>query len=275
MGYVLPEIILPLIATFLVGLGLGWLLWRWRSEKVTWSEWETSEQTVSKGTGAATTRSAFADGAVAPRDTAATREATIGRDAAVASKSGASPSGAGAGPGVGAGIGTPTGVGTLVGGAGISPYGDGSHAPLPDRSAPDGYTIKGNVDSMLYHRPDSRNYGATVAEVWFDSADRAEASGFRLSPTHPKAGATATSEVTAPVAFVGEIREPYGDGSHAPLADRSAPDGYTIKGNVDSMLYHRPDSRNYGATVAEVWFDSADRAEASGFSKSPTHPKGT
>ncbi len=256
MGYVLPEIILPLIATFLVGLGLGWLLWRWRSEKVTWSEWETSEQTVSTGADAA--------GASSP----------AGAGAAVAAKASGTPSAAQADRA------SLSGASTLVGDTGssaeiIRPYGDGSHAPLTDRSAPNGYTIKGNVDSMLYHRPDSRNYGATVAEVWFDTAERAETNGFRLSPTHPKVGAAATSGTPAAAAFVGDVQQPYGDGSHAPLTDRSAPNGYTIKGNVDSMLYHRPDSRNYGATVAEVWFDTAERAETNGFSKSPTHPKGT
>lgn len=51
---------------------------------------------------------------------------------------------------------------------------------------PEGYAIKGNVDSMLYYRTDSRNYGATVAEVWFDTADRVEAAGFGLANTHPK-----------------------------------------------------------------------------------------
>ncbi len=66
------------------------------------------------------------------------------------------------------------------------PYGPGSHAPLPDNRAPEGFTIKGNADSMLYHRPDSRSYDATVAEVWFDTAERAEAAGFRLAGTHPR-----------------------------------------------------------------------------------------
>jgi F-type H+-transporting ATPase subunit gamma len=65
------------------------------------------------------------------------------------------------------------------------PYGEGSHAPLPDDSPPPGFTIKGNADSMLYHRPDSRSYSATVAEVWFNSAEAAEAAGFRLAKTHP------------------------------------------------------------------------------------------
>ena len=66
---------------------------------------------------------------------------------------------------------------------------------------------------------------------------------------------------------------PYGPGSAAPLADkREMPACHPIKGNVDSMLYHRPDSQNYGATIAEVWFDSPSAAEAAGFSLSPTHP---
>ena len=69
---------------------------------------------------------------------------------------------------------------------GQHPFGEGSHAPLPDNSAPAGYTIKGNEDSMLYHRTDSRSYKVTVAEVWFDTPERAEAAGFKLAGSHPK-----------------------------------------------------------------------------------------
>ncbi len=66
------------------------------------------------------------------------------------------------------------------------PYGAGSAAPLPDSSAPSpDFTIKGNADSMLYHRPDSRSYNVTKAEVWFDTPERAEAAGFTLANTHP------------------------------------------------------------------------------------------
>lgn len=65
------------------------------------------------------------------------------------------------------------------------PYGAGSHAPLPDNATPVGFTVKGNADSMLYHRPDSRSYKVTVAEVWFDTPEHAEAAGFRLANTHP------------------------------------------------------------------------------------------
>lgn len=64
-----------------------------------------------------------------------------------------------------------------------------------------------------------------------------------------------------------ESNAPYGEGSAAPLEDGSAPEGFAIKGNADSMLYHTPESRHYGQTKAEVWFATEEAAEAAGFSK--------
>ncbi len=56
------------------------------------------------------------------------------------------------------------------------------------------------------------------------------------------------------------------EGSKLPNDDGSAPEGYDIKGNAVSMLYHEPGGRYYNATVAEVYFDTAENAEAAGFS---------
>ena len=53
---------------------------------------------------------------------------------------------------------------------------------------PEGYPVKGNADSMKYHRPDGRWYEQTVAEVWFATAEAAEEAGF------VEAGKSATSE---------------------------------------------------------------------------------
>ncbi len=64
-----------------------------------------------------------------------------------------------------------------------APYGDGSHAVLDDDSQPEGFPIKGNADSMLYHTPESPFYGRTKAEVWFATAEAAEAAGFQLPPS--------------------------------------------------------------------------------------------
>ncbi|HHU40583.1 MAG TPA: 50S ribosomal protein L17 [Propionibacterium sp.] len=43
------------------------------------------------------------------------------------------------------------------------------------------------------------------------------------------------------------------------------PAGFDIKGNEDSMKYHTPESRWYDQTIAEVWFDTTEAAEAAGF----------
>ena len=46
-------------------------------------------------------------------------------------------------------------------------------------NVPDGYPVKGNGDSMIYHTPESSFYGRTIAEWYFKSAADAEAAGFR------------------------------------------------------------------------------------------------
>ncbi|MFQ5556853.1 MAG: cytochrome c oxidase subunit I [Acidimicrobiales bacterium] len=80
----------------------------------------------------------------------------------------------------------PDGDGGDAGAADRHPYGPDSHAPLPDGSSPEGFAITGHEGAMLYHRTDSRSYGATVAEVWFRTEEAARAAGFRLAGTHPK-----------------------------------------------------------------------------------------
>lgn len=57
------------------------------------------------------------------------------------------------------------------------------------------------------------------------------------------------------------------EGSVDATDDGEAPEGYEIKGNAQSMLFHTPDSRYYKATKAEVWFDTEESAVAAGLSK--------
>jgi large subunit ribosomal protein L17 len=63
------------------------------------------------------------------------------------------------------------------------PYGAGSHIALEDDAEPEGFPIKGNEGSKLYHVPGSSHYKQTVAEVWFATAEDAEAAGFELPPS--------------------------------------------------------------------------------------------
>lgn len=58
------------------------------------------------------------------------------------------------------------------------------------------------------------------------------------------------------------------EGAVAASEDGSSPDeAYTIKGNLNSMKYHEPDGQWFEQTVAEVWFQTAEAAEAAGFTK--------
>jgi large subunit ribosomal protein L17 len=75
-----------------------------------------------------------------------------------------------------------------------APYGAGSHAPLEDAAeAPEGFPIKGNEDSKLYHVPGSAHYDRTVAEVWFATPEAAEAAGFELPASQREDAGSAES----------------------------------------------------------------------------------
>jgi large subunit ribosomal protein L4 len=98
------------------------------------------------------------------------------------------------------------------------------------------------------------------------------------TPTRASArGAARESEAVGSVKGAAPATEegPHGAGSHAPLADGSQPEGFPVKGNADSNLYHVPGSSFYARTEAEVWFASAEAAEAAGFQAPPSQRKGT
>ena len=69
----------------------------------------------------------------------------------------------------------------------------------------------------------------------------------------PRAGANGKS---AGEALAGSVP---GDGSH------ECPEGYPVKGNSRSMIYHLPGQSSYAATVAEIRFATAEEATAQGF----------
>jgi len=116
-----------------------------------------------------------------------------------------------------------------------------------------------------------RRRGATTGGTAASRRDRVERSRQRAATL--KGGDVADAAETNTEATEAEVTEaadvsaaeaPYA-GSALPLADGSAPEGFEIKGNADSMLYHVPGSRSYKQTIAEVWFDTVESAEAAGF----------
>ncbi|GAA1141287.1 hypothetical protein GCM10009630_44910 [Kribbella jejuensis] len=65
-------------------------------------------------------------------------------------------------------------------------YGEGSADAVPHQGPPDGFTIKGNAQSMLFHTPDSPYYGRTKPEVWFRTEADAERAGFTKYTRRPR-----------------------------------------------------------------------------------------
>ena len=112
---------------------------------------------------------------------------------------------------------------------------------------------------------------ALVTEPYTPSAPRKETAAATTAAPATEAdaaeettGSTSGDDVVAE-ATEGGVAGKYA-GSHAPLEDeQEAPEGFPIKGNEDSKKYHEPLSPAYAQTIAEVWFDSVESAEAAGF----------
>lgn len=110
-------------------------------------------------------------------------------------------------------------------------------------------------------RPTSTSRRARVER----SRQRAQAAAEQVDAVETAEQATDDVDDAVETAEI-EGGAPYA-GSALPLEDGAAPEGFEIKGNADSMLYHEPGTRYYDVTVAEVYFETAEAAEAAGFSK--------
>ena len=85
------------------------------------------------------------------------------------------------------------------------------------------------------------------------------------SKTEAKAAPKKAEKKPAKAAKAAElVTGPYA-GSVIPPEDGSVPEGYPIKGNEQSGIYHEPDSRYYKATTAEFYFATVEDAQTAGF----------
>lgn len=73
-----------------------------------------------------------------------------------------------------------------------------------------------------------------------------------------------TEDVAGPETMLEEPTTPFGEGSYV---GTEPPEGFTIKGNDRSMKYHVPESGGYERTIADVWFNSEEAAQAAGFTR--------
>ena len=104
---------------------------------------------------------------------------------------------------------------------------------------------------------------ATVKEAEGATRRAAKQEEAKAAAAETKAAEDAATADTTDEAAAAELPE----GAVAANEDGSAPEGYTVKGNADSNLYHEPDGQWYDQTVAEVWFKTAEDAEKAGFKK--------
>ncbi|MGL5909885.1 MAG: 50S ribosomal protein L4, partial [Phycicoccus sp.] len=109
---------------------------------------------------------------------------------------------------------------------------------------------------------------ATVDESATSATTGQPAAAAKTDEPVPTGKVDVTQEAHEPPAAAG-----LPDGAVAPLEDGSAPEGYTVKGNGDSGLYHLPGGRWYESTVAEFWFEDESAAQAAGFTKAGTRKK--
>lgn len=97
-------------------------------------------------------------------------------------------------------------------------YGEGSYR---GDEAPEGFDIKGNEDSMKYHTPESPWYSSTTAEVWFNSAEAAEAAGFAPA-VKPAGGADDVGQAEEIEVTEAEVEAADADATEATAADEAA-----------------------------------------------------
>jgi large subunit ribosomal protein L17 len=102
-------------------------------------------------------------------------------------------------------------------------------------------------------------------EVGAEAAAPAETVQVNEEPTSEVTEAANTKAEDADGAAATDGDGPYGPDSAAPTSDGGAPEGFTVKGNTNSMKYHVEGSQWYESTDAEVWFRSGEAAEAAGF----------
>jgi uncharacterized membrane protein ArfC len=152
-------------------------------------------------------------------------------------------------------------ISRAAGGAGAS--GD----PVTVRSA----SGRASAEAQTTKMPAAQHELASTSEgkpyVVGEAADTVTAKAPTAQEEQYGAGSVqaAADATTANIASPESVDEPYGRGSVRVAAGSSAPAGYTVKGNEDSMLYHTPDSPSYKQTIAEVWFKDEDSAVHAGF----------
>lgn len=128
-------------------------------------------------------------------------------------------------------------------------------------------------DGWTAHEPSKAyvNNNDTFATAARMREDASTASTATEAPTdgspadeEPTTEAVDTAPETTVEDSAAATENPYGEGA---FVGTTPPEGFVIKGNERSKKYHLEGSGGYERTIAEVWFNSEEAAEAAGFTK--------
>lgn len=92
-----------------------------------------------------------------------------------------------------------------------------------------------------------------------EATQPADAAAINAAPAAAPAETASPPAATAAPATDLPLGAVLGDGS------LSCPEGFPVKGNAQSKVYHAPQSRSYAKTVAELCFATAEAAQAAGY----------
>ena len=144
--------------------------------------------------------------------------------------------------------------------AGVSAHEESLEAngeTVPDQPAEGGDAVADAATT-----PTRRRRGAAPPEGEGAEAEAADGQSFG------RRGVAADDDPTIAIdASTGQPAAPDGSkySGEGVYVGNEPPEGFTIKGNERSMKYHVPESSGYGRTIAEVWFNSEEAAQAAGF----------
>jgi hypothetical protein len=100
--------------------------------------------------------------------------------------------------------------------------------------------------------------GRGVTNAWDRSTRR------RKPPVRP-ADESASSPEAIGIAASAEPVAARPDGAQSPDEAGACPEGYPIKGNASSLIYHAPGTSSFDVTEPEICFATAEAAEAAGY----------
>ena len=151
--------------------------------------------------------------------------------------------------------------------AATSPVGAGGIAPMSDweTAAPAGTESGDDAGGALDE--DARRGPAVSAPTtdWEPSDPGLISSGVDAEPETVATEPSSPLDTGTPAATRRRSTSDYGAGSARPGDDGSGPEGWSIKGNIDSMLFHTQESPGFSRMRPAVWFEDEASAGAAGF----------